>query len=171
GARDQLRDPDLGRGRGRDGVQHPGPRPVDRVGGPPPRLPGDPGRGAVRGGRLHAGQPGRRSLVSRHRSPREVPVTPLARATRVIDLPRAGSGERRRAPAWLAVLARRKITLAGLVLVAVIVVVGALAPVIAGDPTTMDVAARLARPGQAHWFGTDDVGRDVYSRVVHGARL
>ena len=98
-------------------------------------------------------------------------MTPLARATRVIDLPRAGSGERRRAPAWLAVLARRKITLAGLVLVAVIVVVGALAPVIAGDPTTMDVAARLTRPGQAHWFGTDDVGRDVYSRVVHGARL
>jgi peptide/nickel transport system permease protein len=35
----------------------------------------------------------------------------------------------------------------------------------------MDVSVRLARPSTAHWFGTDDVGRDVYSRVVHGARL
>ena len=35
----------------------------------------------------------------------------------------------------------------------------------------MDVAARLTAPGAAHWFGTDDVGRDVCSRVVYGARL
>jgi peptide/nickel transport system permease protein len=35
----------------------------------------------------------------------------------------------------------------------------------------MDVAARLTAPGRAHWFGTDDVGRDVFSRVVYGARL
>jgi len=33
------------------------------------------------------------------------------------------------------------------------------------------VAGRLAAPGRAHWFGTDDVGRDVWSRVVYGARL
>jgi peptide/nickel transport system permease protein len=35
----------------------------------------------------------------------------------------------------------------------------------------MDVAGRLKAPGRAHWFGTDDVGRDVFSRVVYGARL
>jgi peptide/nickel transport system permease protein len=35
----------------------------------------------------------------------------------------------------------------------------------------MDVSVRLARPSAVHWFGTDDVGRDVWSRVVHGARL
>ncbi len=49
--------------------------------------------------------------------------------------------------------------------------VGALAPLLAGDPAHMDVAGRLAAPGRAHWFGTDDVGRDVWSRVVYGARL
>ncbi|HEX9820342.1 MAG TPA: ABC transporter permease [Methylomirabilota bacterium] len=49
--------------------------------------------------------------------------------------------------------------------------VGLLAPVIGGDPAHMEVAGRLAAPSRAHWFGTDDVGRDVWSRVVYGARL
>lgn len=40
------------------------------------------------------------------------------------------------------------------------------------DPVSdMDGAASLAAPSGAHWFGTDLLGRDVYSRVVHGARL
>jgi peptide/nickel transport system permease protein len=77
----------------------------------------------------------------------------------------------RRVPLWLVQLARRKITLVGAVIVLVTVVVAVLAPVIAGSPTRMDVQARLSPPGHAHWFGTDDVGRDVYSRVVYGARL
>jgi peptide/nickel transport system permease protein len=35
----------------------------------------------------------------------------------------------------------------------------------------MDVASRLQRPGATYWFGSDDLGRDVYARVVYGARL
>ena len=88
----------------------------------------------------------------------------------VIALPRPEGVPAERA-GWLALLARRKVALAGVVTVAGMVVVGALAPVIAGDPDHMDVAARLPAPGRAHWFGTDDVGRDVFSRVVYGARL
>ena len=38
------------------------------------------------------------------------------------------------------------------------------------DPLAMDPAGRLAAPSAAHWFGTDDGGRDVLSRVVHGTR-
>jgi len=53
----------------------------------------------------------------------------------------------------------------------VTLVVGLGAPLIAGNPTHMDVAGRLASPSRAHWFGTDDVGRDVFSRVIYGARL
>jgi peptide/nickel transport system permease protein len=56
-------------------------------------------------------------------------------------------------------------------MLAVVVLVGALAPLIAVSPTRMDVAARLTAPGAAHWFGTDDMGRDVWSRLTHGARL
>ncbi len=72
---------------------------------------------------------------------------------------------------WLRILARRKITLIGAVLMLVMLAVGVFAPLTADSPTRMDVVARLARPSPTHWFGTDDVGRDVYSRVVHGARL
>jgi peptide/nickel transport system permease protein len=89
----------------------------------------------------------------------------------VIALPRAQPVARRARPGWLALITRRKTTLAGAVLMLVMVVVSALAPVLAGDPGHMDVARRLSAPGRAHWFGTDDVGRDVWSRVVYGARL
>ena len=71
----------------------------------------------------------------------------------------------------LRVLTRRKIVTVGLVVVLVVAVVGLLAPVIAGNPTRMDVSARLQSPGATHWFGTDDLGRDVFARVVYGARL
>lgn len=38
------------------------------------------------------------------------------------------------------------------------------------DPDAVDPARALLQPGSAHWFGTDQLGRDVYSRVVYGAR-
>jgi peptide/nickel transport system permease protein len=89
----------------------------------------------------------------------------------VIALPRAEAARRRPGPRWVVLLTRRKTTLIGLVLMALMLALGLLAPLIAGDPGHMDVAGRLAAPGRAHWFGTDDVGRDVWSRVVYGARL
>ena len=78
---------------------------------------------------------------------------------------------RRGAPRWLVLVARRKTTLVGAALMAITLVVGLGAPLIAGNPTHMEVAGRLAAPSRAHWFGTDDVGRDVFSRVIYGARL
>jgi peptide/nickel transport system permease protein len=88
----------------------------------------------------------------------------------VVALPRDVAAPAR-APAALRALGRRKIVLIGTILVAVTAAVGALAPAIAVDPMRMDVAARLQNPGTAHWFGTDDLGRDVFARVVYGARL
>lgn len=38
------------------------------------------------------------------------------------------------------------------------------------DPEEIDFAAQLARPSAEHWFGTDQFGRDVFSRLVYGAR-
>ena len=74
-------------------------------------------------------------------------------------------------PGVLRMLTRRKIVLVGLILVVVTAVVGLLAPLIATNPMRMDVSARLTSPGAKHWFGTDDLGRDVFARVVYGARL
>ncbi len=39
------------------------------------------------------------------------------------------------------------------------------------DPVATDAAHTLARPSAAHWLGTDNLGRDIYSRIVHGARV
>ena len=39
------------------------------------------------------------------------------------------------------------------------------------DPIGTDAAATLARPGSDHWLGTDHLGRDIYSRIVHGTRI
>jgi peptide/nickel transport system permease protein len=89
----------------------------------------------------------------------------------VIALPQVESARRRSGPHWTVLLIRRKTTLAGAILMALMLLLGILAPLIAGDPAHMDVSGRLAAPGRAHWFGTDDVGRDVWSRVVYGARL
>ena len=69
------------------------------------------------------------------------------------------------------VFTQRKIVAVGAVLVVFTTLVGIFAPFMAVDPSRMDVAARLRAPGAMHWFGTDDLGRDVFARVVYGARL
>ena len=89
----------------------------------------------------------------------------------VIALGRPEAATRVGRPGWLVLLTRRKTTLVGAILMTVMLAIGVLAPLIAGDPAHMDVSGRLTAPGRAHWFGTDDVGRDVWSRVVYGARL
>jgi len=58
----------------------------------------------------------------------------------------------------------------GLFIIAVLVITAAFAPWIAPyDPINIDADAVQA-PSSAHWFGTDDKGRDVFSRVVYGSR-
>jgi ABC-type dipeptide/oligopeptide/nickel transport system permease subunit len=39
------------------------------------------------------------------------------------------------------------------------------------DPTSQDLLALLERPSPAHWFGTDEIGRDIFSRILAGARI
>lgn len=70
-------------------------------------------------------------------------------------------------------LRKNRLAIAGLVIIAFIVVVAALADVIATQPHGLHFDASQARQGPSarHWFGTDQLGRDVYSRVVHGARF
>jgi peptide/nickel transport system permease protein len=62
--------------------------------------------------------------------------------------------------------------LAGAAVVALIVLAAVLAPVIAGsDPLAQNLAQGAQPPGAAHWMGTDKLGRDVFARIVHGARI
>jgi peptide/nickel transport system permease protein len=60
----------------------------------------------------------------------------------------------------------------GMVLVAVFVVFALFAPWIAPqNPSNIDLPSRLQPPSGAHWFGTDELGRDIFSRVIYGARI
>jgi peptide/nickel transport system permease protein len=73
---------------------------------------------------------------------------------------------------WLRLLRRRRIAMLGAILVVLNVLVAVFAPAIGRwEPQRLDVQARLAPPTASHWMGTDDVGRDVWSRVIHGTRL
>jgi peptide/nickel transport system permease protein len=68
-------------------------------------------------------------------------------------------------------LFRRKGAVLGLVVIALFVALALLAPFVAPyDPTAQGWTAVRKAPSAAHWFGTDDVGRDILSRIVYGAR-
>jgi len=62
-------------------------------------------------------------------------------------------------------------TVIGTTLSVTLIVVALLAPVLAGDPLHQNLAERLQGPSAQHWFGTDQLGRDVWSRVVWGSRI
>jgi peptide/nickel transport system permease protein len=60
----------------------------------------------------------------------------------------------------------------GAVIILALLMVALLAPALAPyDPYLPDYGAQFSRPGVDHWFGTDEFGRDVLSRVMHGARI
>ncbi len=63
--------------------------------------------------------------------------------------------------------------LTGLLIVTALVVIAVFAPLIAGNvsPIAQELATRLAAPSSLHWFGTDELGRDIYARTVYGARV
>ena len=73
----------------------------------------------------------------------------------------------------LAFLARRHVLgTIGLIIMLLFVLTAIFADLISRyDPLTVDSAHRLAAPSMLHWFGTDSFGRDVWSRIVHGARI
>ena len=72
---------------------------------------------------------------------------------------------------WLG-FARNRLAMLGLALVLLLVLVAVLAPWIAPYPPTIgELSERLQPPSAQHWFGTDDQGRDILSRLIHGSRV
>ena len=68
-------------------------------------------------------------------------------------------------------LFRRKLVLAGAVILVVVALLAVFAPLITPyDPMALRILDRMQSPRATHWFGTDELGRDVFSRVVYGAR-
>ncbi|WP_248312125.1 ABC transporter permease [Bosea sp. BK604] len=60
----------------------------------------------------------------------------------------------------------------GLAVILLLVLVAIFAPWIAThDPITQNLANALKPPSAANWFGTDELGRDIYSRIIYGSRV
>jgi len=69
-------------------------------------------------------------------------------------------------------LTRNKLAMGGLVVICLLLLVAVFADLLAPyDPARLFPGQSYAPPSAAHWLGTDDVGRDVLSRLVHGARV
>jgi len=74
--------------------------------------------------------------------------------------------------AMLRALAANPLAALGLAIVAALILTAVFAPWIAPySPVGQDLGNRLMPPSAAHWMGTDELGRDIFSRVVHGARI
>ena len=61
--------------------------------------------------------------------------------------------------------------LLALAFLVVVGVISLIAPLLPLDPTSTDLAVRGQPPSPQHWFGTDELGRDYFSRVVYGGRI
>ncbi|PWC16616.1 D,D-dipeptide ABC transporter permease [Brenneria roseae subsp. roseae] len=73
---------------------------------------------------------------------------------------------------FLLLMMRNPLTAIGSAIVLMLLLVAIFAPWIAThDPLVQDLANALQAPGAAHWFGTDEFGRDVFSRLVYGSRI
>lgn len=73
--------------------------------------------------------------------------------------------------AWHRLLHNR-MALAGGIMIVVLSLLCALAPLLpVANPDAQDLAGYATTPGRAHWFGTDTLGRDLFSRVLYGGRI
>jgi peptide/nickel transport system permease protein len=104
----------------------------------------------------------------------------LSEAARVERLPAARRRPRRGLAAispasryyWVRLMLANPAVVVSLVFIVVVCLLGALAPAVTRlDPEFVNPADRLAGPSSDYWFGTDDLGRDVYSRAIYGARI
>ncbi|WP_404469883.1 ABC transporter permease [Sutcliffiella horikoshii] len=69
-------------------------------------------------------------------------------------------------------LAKNKAAMAGAFIIIFVILMGIFAPLLAThDPNTTDVMNKLKAPSAENYLGTDDVGRDIFSRLLYGARV
>jgi peptide/nickel transport system permease protein len=73
---------------------------------------------------------------------------------------------------WLNELAKNPLALASAIFLVIVILAAIFAAQISSyDPTFLDPSIRLQGPSAAHWLGTDDRGRDIFSRIVYGGRV
>ena len=93
-------------------------------------------------------------------------VMPLEAASTILPA-RVLSPRRRAVQRFL----RNRLAIAGLVILAIVILTAVLAPWISPSHYTVDLLNLRKPPNTQHWLGTDPSGRDVFARVVNGARI
>jgi len=84
---------------------------------------------------------------------------------------RAQAAWGRRYRGWLQ-FRRNGLAMVGLVVAAVMILASLAAPLLTRwDPNAQDLAGRLAAPSARHWLGADELGRDLYTRILYGGRI
>ena len=133
-----------------------------------------------RGDDLHRPEPPLRPPVPPGGSPR--PMTPRRPASRRRPDGGPGSSRRRRRPAaqarlgqayvgWLG-FRRNPLAMAGLAVLVGLVLIALSTPLLTDrSPVAQDLGQRLQPPSAQYWFGTDELGRDIYTRVLYGSRI
>lgn len=99
-------------------------------------------------------------------------MTNLSRAWLLNETPttRSQAVWGRRYRLWLG-LKRHPLAMSGLLVVLLMLLLSLAAPLLAPyDPGFQDLANRLARPSTLHWLGTDELGRDIFTRILFGGR-
>ncbi|PLX99743.1 MAG: peptide ABC transporter permease [Desulfuromonas sp.] len=71
----------------------------------------------------------------------------------------------------LKVILRNRLALTGAIIVASMFVLAIFASLLGGDPGAIDISSRLQPPSWQHLMGTDDLGRDVWTRMLYAARI
>lgn len=82
--------------------------------------------------------------------------------------------EHSRKATWRVVLGklfRRKLVLGGCLVLLLMLLLAVFAPLVSSyDPQGMNIVQRLKPPSEASWFGTDEYGRDIFTRIIYGGR-
>ena len=97
----------------------------------------------------------------------------MTRAWLLTETPasRAQAAWGRRYRAWL-LFRRNGMAMGGLIVALLLVALAIAAPMLAPfNPASQDLAHRLAAPSRLHWLGTDELGRDIASRIAYGGRI
>lgn len=81
-----------------------------------------------------------------------------------------------RQPSYVAMVARNflrhRTALLGLIILITFAILSVIGPyIVPYDPAIIDLSARLQPPSAAHWFGTDELGRDILTRIIIGSRI
>src|SRR5512145_2407272 len=105
-------------------------------------------------------------------------MTPAGRAATlrswlVAETP-ASRGQARLGQAYVGWLGFRRnpLAMAGLAVLVALVLVALVAPALTDrSPVAQDLGQRLRPPSAEYWFGTDQLGRDIYTRVLYGSRI